>query len=180
MDKTPSCLCAFVVRKTQEPPRHTGKNGLTQVPLAGVSAERAFLHILPAPPWRDNLTPVNKRGIMHNTCRLTGRSRRGASRVEESPHSAGHDAGEIPGGGNLSDRATETNCRAPPLYPPRQGMGRGRRAARVKRWCKRPPARVATSAARQPPSGARPSRDEALTGGRRPVSLEFRVGCPER
>ena len=29
----------------------------------------------------------------------------------------------------------------------------------VKRWCKRPPARVVTSVARQPPSGARPSRD---------------------
>jgi hypothetical protein len=32
----------------------------------------------------------------------------------------------------------------------------------VKRWCKRPPARVATFAARQPPPGARPSRAEVL------------------
>ena len=30
---------------------------------------------------------------------------------------------------------------------------------RVKRWCKRPPAQAEMSAARQPPSGARPSRD---------------------
>ncbi len=27
---------------------------------------------------------------------------------EESPHSTGHDTGEFPGQGNLSDRATET------------------------------------------------------------------------
>ena len=33
-------------------------------------------------------------------------------------------------------------------------------AARVKRWCKRPPAPAAMSAARQPPSGARPNRGE--------------------
>ena len=30
---------------------------------------------------------------------------------------------------------------------------------RVKRWCKRPPAQSEMAAARQPPSGARPSRD---------------------
>jgi len=50
---------------------------------------------------------------------------------------------------------------------------------RVKRWCKRPPARVATSVARQPPSGARPSRNELLREGRLLVSLEFQVGCTE-
>lgn len=40
---------------------------------------------------------------------LAGRLRHATGHVEESPHSTGHDAGEIPGGGNLSDRATETN-----------------------------------------------------------------------
>ena len=32
--------------------------------------------------------------------------------VEESPYSAGHDAGETPGWSDLSDWATETDCRA--------------------------------------------------------------------
>jgi len=55
--------------------------------------------------------------------------------------------GEFPYlGKNLPDRATE-------IYRLHE--------VRVKRWCKRLPARVVTSAARQPPSGARPSRDNA-------------------
>ena len=48
-------------------------------------------------------------------------------------------------------------------------------AARVKRCGKSAPAQAAMSAARQPPSGARPSRNE-----RRPAALEFRVGCKDR
>jgi hypothetical protein len=36
---------------------------------------------------------------------------------------------------------------------------------RVKRWCKRPPAPAAMSAARQPPPGARPSRSDTLWVG---------------
>ena len=42
----------------------------------------------------------------------------------------------------------------------------------VKRWCKRPPALAAMQAARQPPSGARSSRDKRL-----PASFESRVDC---
>jgi hypothetical protein len=38
-----------------------------------------------------------------------GRRRFGAGLFEESPHSTGHGAGEIPGRGNLPDRATETD-----------------------------------------------------------------------
>jgi len=45
-------------------------------------------------------------------------------RIEESPYSKEHETGEIPGRGNLSDRATETYR----LFQ-----------ARVKWWCKRPP-----------------------------------------
>jgi len=50
---------------------------------------------------------------------------------------------------------------------------------RVKWWCKRPPAQAAMLAAGQPPSGARPNRDELLREGRLLVSLEFQVGCTE-
>jgi hypothetical protein len=73
--------------------------------------------------------------------------------AEESLHSTGHNAGEHPGRRKLPDRATETYC------PFR---------ARVKRWCKRPPARAAMPAARQPPLGARPNRDEGGSFGCQP------------
>jgi len=43
--------------------------------------------------------------------------------------------------------------------------------ARVKRWCKRPPASAAMQAARQPPPGARPSRDEVCFGRREAARL---------
>jgi len=50
---------------------------------------------------------------------------------------------------------------------------------RVKWWCKRPPAQAVMPAAGQPPSGARPNRDELLREGKLLVSLEFQVGCTE-
>jgi len=50
---------------------------------------------------------------------------------------------------------------------------------RVKWWCKRPPVQAVMLAAGQPPSGARPIRDELLREGRLLVSLEFQVGCTE-
>jgi hypothetical protein len=81
--------------------------------------------------------------------------------IEESPHSSGHCAGEIPGRGNLPDRATETDSRC--------------KAVMVKRWCKRLPAPAAMLVARQPPQGARPNRDKML-----PASIESRVGCTDR
>jgi hypothetical protein len=37
-----------------------------------------------------------------------------SGKIEESPHSTGHGAGEIPGRSNLSERATENNSRAAP------------------------------------------------------------------
>ena len=49
-----------------------------------------------------------------------------------------------------------------------------RAQARVKRWCKRPPASRATGAARQTPPGARPSRDRAA----RPMSRVGRSSPP--
>src|SRR5664280_2708454 len=55
-------------------------------------------------------------------------------RIEESPHSAEHGTGETPGRGNLPERATETNSR--------------RKAVKVKRRCKRPPASAVMRAAR--------------------------------
>jgi hypothetical protein len=70
--------------------------------------------------------------------------------VEESPHSTGHGAGETPGRGNLPEQGHRNK---PPL-PCAE--------VTVKRWCKRPPASAAMRAARQPPPGARPSRDERL------------------
>jgi hypothetical protein len=60
--------------------------------------------------------------------------------------------------GEVIGRATERN--------------RSREGVRVKRWCKRPPASAAMQAARQPPSGARSSRDKRL-----PASFESRVDC---
>jgi len=51
----------------------------------------------------------------------------------------------------------------------------------VKRWCKRPPALAAMRAARQPPLGARPSRDEAAFGRRETARLRSVPGrLPER
>ena len=55
----------------------------------------------------------------------------------------------------LPDRATETYSQSE-LFALRANNS----TVMVKRWCKRPPARVAIRAARQPPSGARPSRDD--------------------
>jgi len=66
--------------------------------------------------------------------RLDGRGSAFRCGIEESPHSAEHGAGEIPGRGNLPDRATETDSR--------------RKAVMVKRRCKRPPAPAAMQAAR--------------------------------
>ena len=51
---------------------------------------------------------------------------------------------------------------------------------RVKWWCKRPPAQAVMPAAGQPPSGARPNRNELLREGKLLVSLEFQVGCTRR
>jgi len=51
----------------------------------------------------------------------------------------------------------------------------------VKRRCKRPPAFAAMRAARQPPPGARPSRNETLLASFVPFGDDkFRVGCTER
>ena len=62
--------------------------------------------------------------------------------------------------GRPAERATENDC-----LPP------DGRAVRVKRWCKRPPAPAAMPAARQPPSGARPSRSEVRSRTRGCSSL---------
>ena len=117
--------------------------------------------------------------------RLDGRGSALRRRVEESPHSTEHGAGETPGRGNLPDRATETDSpldcrfgiddcglvRQSKIENLQSKIGR----VMVKRRCKRPPASAAMRAARQPPPGARPNRDETLL-----ASLESRVGCTER
>ncbi len=90
---------------------------------------------------------------------------------EESPHSTGQDAGETPGAGQPAGSGPQKHtakhwmAAACCIHPVE---------ARVKWWCKRPPVRAAMPAAGQPPSGARPSRDE-----QRPAALESRVGCTE-
>ena len=66
--------------------------------------------------------------------RLDGRGSALGCRIEESPHSTEHGTGEIPGRGNLPDRATETDSR--------------RKVVMVKRRCKRPPASTVMWAAR--------------------------------
>ena len=65
-----------------------------------------------------------------------------------------------------------------------QPVGQGHRnippfGVRVKWWCKRPPAWTVMFTAGQPPSGARPNRNELLREGRLLVSLDFQVGCTE-
>jgi hypothetical protein len=97
--------------------------------------------------------------------RVSGRSgdRGSLWGVEESPHSIEHGAGEIPGWGNptVGQPAGSGHRNKPP-------MGCCAVQVRVKRWCKRPPASAVMWAARQPPPGARPSRDDAhLRVGRR-------------
>ena len=73
-----------------------------------------------------------------------------ATGVEEGPGSTGQGGGQHPPGVTRGISATEN--RPPPL----SGA-----AVRVKRWCKRPPARRETVVARQTPPGARPDSERS-------------------
>ena len=73
-----------------------------------------------------------RRGRGRATIEHAGRVTAGPSGLEESPDTAGQDAGETPGGESRRKVAQKGNRRAAPL--------RRRRAVRVKRWGKSPPA----------------------------------------
>jgi len=47
---------------------------------------------------------------------------------------------------------------------------------KVKRWCKRPPAPAVMQVTRQPPSGARPSRDMPVAGREEAARLQESPG----
>jgi hypothetical protein len=74
----------------------------------------------------------------------------------ESPASsdAGGKSGLHRAGCWITSRRGDPTASATESRPPRFERG----GVRVKRWCKRPPAPLATGAARQTPSGARPNR----------------------
>lgn len=91
-----------------------------------------------------NLTKTDKNSIIYPG--LVGRPRLPEPRKVRTPKSM------APG----NSRGGET-CRN---GPQRTTAARYWLAVRVKRWCKRPPAQAAMAAARQPPPGARPSREK--------------------
>jgi hypothetical protein len=78
------------------------------------AAKRVDLPAMPAAPMVDARMPP----VYHATAsgRLGDRGSR-KSRVEESPHSIGHDAGETPGRSDLSERATERDSQVKGLGP---------------------------------------------------------------